>query len=492
MNKLPVLPSLLVILGWCVACGSNQSSTSTPTPTPIPSNGYLFGERLGADVYMQPGPPTYTFPAWSGTVPNIQIDEVMQFSSTVNPEGADIYQGTTQVVYDQVTGPVAGKQVIVYSYTNDYYIQPLTSTTINISSNSTWIAPASAGQIAALLVSQSYSPPNTTTTLPSVDGINVFALVMATVNPSQFAFSEYAIPTANSSPFDIVTGPDSALWFTENNTDKIGRVTTSGMISDYAVPTAAAAPSGIATGPDGALWFTEANANQIGRVTTSGQFTEYSIPTAGAGPSDITPGSDGALWFTEYQANQIGRITTSGMVTEYPVPTSGSGPSGIVAGPDGALWFTESYGYKIAKITISGQLTEYPIPNSLGFVPAPSEIIVGADGALWFEGAPAGLGRITTAGDMTLWNISWNNIAVGPDQKMWFAGYTGSFGVVGQFNETQQLSSFNIPAPAASGEPGEIITGPDGALWFLDSANYIVRFGPTNSTSQAQLSPGKN
>jgi streptogramin lyase len=111
-------------------------------------------------------------------------------------------------------------------------------------------------------------------------------------------------------------------------------------------------------------------------------------------------------------------------------------------------------------------------------MPSPDEIIVGADGALWFTASPACLGKITTTGVMTLWNISWNNIAVGPDKMMWYAGYTGSYGVVGQFQDTQQLSTFNVPAPAAPGEPGQVITGPDGALWFVDSSNYIVRLPP--------------
>ena len=73
---------------------------------------------------MQPAPPSYTFSSWSGSAPNIRIDQVTQFSSTVNPQGGNIYQPTTQVVYGQVTGPTAGKQVVVYSYTNEYYISP--------------------------------------------------------------------------------------------------------------------------------------------------------------------------------------------------------------------------------------------------------------------------------------------------------------------------------------------------------------------------------
>ena len=41
-------------------------------------------------------------------------------------------------------------------------------------------------------------------------------------------FSEFPVPTANSSPNDIAAGPDGALWFTEAQANKIGRVTISG------------------------------------------------------------------------------------------------------------------------------------------------------------------------------------------------------------------------------------------------------------------------
>jgi virginiamycin B lyase len=473
--KLLAILVVAICLAGCGGGGNGSSMTGGQT-----NNSYVFGERLGAAVSMQPAPPSYSFPAWSGTAPGIRIDQVTQFSSTVNAAGTDIYQGTTQVVFGQVTGPTAGKVVILYANTTTNFIQPLTSTTININGESEWIAPANAGQVTALLVAQGYNAPATTSTLPAVDGVNVFAVANASgnIDVSQFAFTEYPIPTANGGPASIVTGADGALWFTENNADQIGRVTTSGAVSEYRVPTTSAAPNGIAAGADGALWFAESHANQIGRVTTSGTVAEYPVPTAGSAPEDIAAGSDGALWFTESIGNKVARISTSGAVTEYPVPTPGSEPWSIVAGPDGALWFTESAGEKIGRVTTSGQLTEYPIPDTLGFIPNPYEIIVGADGALWFAGGPAGLGRITTAGDMTLWNIAWNNIAVGPDQMMWYAGYTGSVGVIGQFDQTEELSSFDVPAPAAPGQPSAVITGPDGALWVTDSSGYIVRFGP--------------
>src|ERR1700730_6073061 len=68
----------------------------------------------------------------------------------------------------------------------------------------------------------------------------------------------------------------------------------------------------IAAGPDGALWFTETFASRIGRITTSGVVSEFPLPTSGSGPADIAAGPDGALWFTEEGVHKIGRITTSG------------------------------------------------------------------------------------------------------------------------------------------------------------------------------------
>src|SRR5438094_3952481 len=75
---------------------------------------------------------------------------------------------------------------------------------------------------------------------------------------------EYPLPTPDSSPQGIVTGPDGALWFTENLCNNIGRITAGGAVTEYPIPTPDSHPVGITTGPDGNLWFTESS--QIGRV----------------------------------------------------------------------------------------------------------------------------------------------------------------------------------------------------------------------------------
>ena len=84
--------------------------------------------------------------------------------------------------------------------------------------------------------------------------------------------------------------------------------------------------------------------NKIGGITTAGMIAEYPVPTVDCSPLHITSWSDGALWFTDFADIRIGRITKSGAFTEYALPTDFGGPSGISSGSDGGAWFTASEG----------------------------------------------------------------------------------------------------------------------------------------------------
>jgi virginiamycin B lyase len=267
----------------------------------------------------------------------------------------------------------------------------------------------------------------------------------------------------------IASGPDGALWFTENGAGKIGRIAVNGTVTaEYPIPTASSGPYGIAAGPDGALWFTENGSNKIGRITTGGAFTEYPIPAAASGPLYIAAGPDGALWFTENGGNKIGRITTSGIVSEYPIPTASSAPRGIAAGGDGALWFVESAGDNIGRITTAGAVTaEYPIPTKGSY---PEAIVAGPDGALWFtENFGNKIGRITTAGNTSEFGALYpSGIAAGPDGAMWFTTNYMHTCQVGRITTGGNSSYYWV---AAANKGGGITAGPDGAIWFTDQAN---------------------
>jgi hypothetical protein len=137
------------------------------------------------------------------------------------------------------------------------------------------------------------------------------------------------------------------LWFTEGDGNKIGRITTTGAIMEFQIPTANSGPIAITTGPDGALWFTESGTNKIGRITTAGVITaEYPVPTVNSHPGGITTGPDGALWFTEYGTNKIGRLS---------VPALKVSPATNIAasGTQGEAFFPTSFSYQLSATSDS-------------------------------------------------------------------------------------------------------------------------------------------
>ena len=248
--------------------------------------------------------------------------------------------------------------------------------------------------------------------------------------------TEYTDPNSTiSSPYDITKGPDNALWFTNWGNGSIGRIDpTSHVITNYPDSTVSE-PYGITAGSDGALWFTNVGNNSIGRIDpTSHVITNYtdSINNTIASPYEIAAGSDGALWFANYSGDSIGRITTAGAVTAYTVPDSAY-PYAITAGPDGALWFTNFYDNSIGRVTTDGAFTKYPVPYDNYYGYGGYDITSGPDGALWFTTYYGGsgydtVGRISTTGAVTVYDTPNNynyalGIAAGPDGALWFSDY---------------------------------------------------------------------
>jgi virginiamycin B lyase len=306
---------------------------------------------------------------------------------------------------------------------------------------------------------------------------------------SAAAIDEFPVPNGGN-PGGITTGPDGALWFTQEGSSEIGRITTTGVVTNEfpiptSPPTVVPALDQIVTGPDGRLWFTMPRDHAIGAITTGGAFTQYQLASTvqpegltlgpdgnlwftdffnqvgritpdgvanlyvatGIGPSDITTGPDGALWFTEAGGNSIGRVTTGGApLPGIPVPTPASEPTGITYVPGSGLWFTESNANQIGHIPLSGGIVEYP-----GTAPGPSSIAPGRDGALWFtESEGNTIGRITTSGAVT--------------------------------------NHFPLATPGS--QPSDMTTGPDGALWFTEYlGNKIGRVDTTPPPPPPPVTP---
>src|SRR5580658_1344218 len=171
------------------------------------------------------------------------------------------------------------------------------------------------------------------------------------------SITEYPTPeSVPSQAANIIAGTDGSLWFTEEATNKIGRLSPSGSLVEYAI---SGSPSGITVGPDGAVWFTESGSETgaiVGRITFTGVLTEFKNLLQGSflflgGP--IAAGSDGALWLSIGECLDLGppgpcvsslyRMTTDGTLCQIlsfgsAVLSSGPTAAGIVSGPDGALW----------------------------------------------------------------------------------------------------------------------------------------------------------
>jgi streptogramin lyase len=312
---------------------------------------------------------------------------------------------------------------------------------------------------------------------------------------------EYALP-AGARPTSVTFGTDGNIWFTENANNKIGEVTTHGVITEYALPAGSApfdiikspagdhmsftestanrigaiatrtitphlasgnCPTGLTVGPDANLWSTNPCYSTVEKMTTSGTKTSYTLPTTC--PEGITVGPDGNMWMAEKCADKVGKITTAGTFSDYLLP-GGSKPVGIASGPDGNLWLTESATNKIVKVTTAGAYTQYALPAGS----EPMGITSGPDGNLWFtEQASSKVGKITTGGTITEYALPAGSkpfgIAIGPDGNLWVA-YLGT-NKVGKVTTAGVITEYAIGTGTTA---RSIVTGPDGNLWFTESS----------------------
>jgi len=205
----------------------------------------------------------------------------------------------------------------------------------------------------------------------------------------------------------ITVGPDGNAWFPYTRVasdgspidggmnNYVGRVTRQGVFASFPIPTkdafrrfvfAAIGHSFITTGPDGALWFTENSANKIGRISTAGDVTEFALPQGNSSPSGITSGPDGNLWVAVTLTGRIAKVTPTGEMTLFPLATN-SGPYAIITGPDGNLWFTGAS--RIARITTAGVVTVVDLPGKF-----PLHLIAAPDGNLWYTLSNQTIGRL--------------------------------------------------------------------------------------------------
>ena len=254
-------------------------------------------------------------------------------------------------------------------------------------------------------------------------------------------------------------------------------------------------PQWIAAGSDGNLWYTDSTSS-LGQVTPSGVVTYFSSVFQGSGSAtQLTTGSDGDLYVNVFVGGGNGLLSdianvkpggSGGTTFRWEVPVNGTSINDLAPGPDGNVWFagqpSAGPGGTIGFVTPAGKVKLFHLPLADG---APFAITSGSDGALWFSLGSEQLGRISTAGAVTLFTVpspmtslssASNTLALGPDGNVWFLGGDSSgHGIVGRISPTGAVSEY------ATGQPSDraagITAGADGNLWFNQPNLDLCGFG---------------
>lgn len=216
----------------------------------------------------------------------------------------------------------------------------------------------------------------------------------------------------------------------------VGKITISGShesITEFALPEPDL-PASIVGGPDGNMWFFDDNTHAIGKITPAGAITEYPLPhrgkLAGIAQEEIILGTDHNLWFIGPQAGMVGRITPSGEITTYN-DKANSYPRDLLAAPDGSIWFRDDAQQALGHIPLGGRLVFYPLHAPMAIN---SSLTIGPDGNLWVT-LYNQIGRVIATGAITLYDVpsldaSLWGIVTGSDHHLWFVEYYP--GIIGE------------------------------------------------------------
>jgi virginiamycin B lyase len=354
------------------------------------------------------------------------------------------------------------------------------------------------------------------------------------------SFNEYNIPTPSTDPVSIVAGPDGALWFTEYSVGKIGRITTSGSIVEMQLSGTYPRPYDIAVGSDKNLWFTESESYGIvGRVElhdVKGSAPVYAEIALSLGKSHAQLGVSEKLplsitvynlnhhVMTGHYPNVIHLATSdskqaalsqttvtsstskasvlfSGDYTDATISANANGgatidpatilPStprekklpapgyGLTQGPNDSLWICLANG-SIATYSMQGAVRVYHATTS--FKEGCS--IVEADGNVWFtDDSNNRIGKITPLGQVTFFALGANgspsSMTLGSDGALWFTEYFP--GKIGRLTTGGALSTY-----VAGQAPLDIVSGPDGNLWYSAGAGTIYKMTTSGKRSRVR------
>jgi streptogramin lyase len=227
-----------------------------------------------------------------------------------------------------------------------------------------------------------------------------------------------------------------------------------------------------------------------------------SIPTI-VSADGLAAGPEGEMWVGAGEATV--RVTTSEPRVLTLLNTS-IAPSGeIVAGSDGNMWYAKGLlGNEIVRITPAGEITEF---NS-GAPHAPHWMTLGPDGNVWYTAGvktkkvgevyeSSAIGTITPTGQVTEFTAglttqpTLGQITTGPDGNLWFVN-DGSPYTIGRITPGGEIKEFAIekkpwlkPSGITAGVDGNVYFGASGENESEETESVIMQITPAGATTIA-------
>ena len=318
--------------------------------------------------------------------------------------------------------------------------------------------------------------------------------VLCTFLPVENGLSRCA-PTGRAPySFRVSAGLDGSLWYLGGGGDVAGALSVAGagMLVVRGVRVPGSVPP-VARGSDGSMWFTEPESDRVGRIASDGTVTEFRVLPQDPGtgtlplrPSGITGGPGGAMWFTE-ERGAVGLVTADGRITQFTIPDGNLTTDPIGVDADGAFWVL--HGDAVGRMSPSGGYREWPLPGGA----EPVSLAMAPDGGVWVARGPADLVRVSSTGTMTVLpaprtGVEISGLTPGRDGAMWF----NEFDQRGPDQGTWWIARVGVdgrtteyPMPAVQGRPIGLAVAADGALW-VSSTSWIGRYVPPTATGSGR------
>ena len=308
-------------------------------------------------------------------------------------------------------------------------------------------------------------------------------------------------------PHGIYINSAGDIYIADQNSHKIRKITSAGVVSTFAGSGVAGStngtgtsasfnrPRGICADASGNLYIADSFNHKIRKITSAGAVTNFagsgiagSTDATGAaasfnGPRGICADASGNIYVTDEGNHKIRKITPAGVVTTF----AGTGISGAVDGPvatasfnvpqgicidgSGNFYVADRNNNSIRKISSTGVVSTLAGSGTAGFVDGtgvaasfnkPVSVYANSTGDIFVSDQNShAIRKITPTGVVTT--------------------IAGS-GVVGSTNGTGTAASFNFPAGLCLNSSGDIFVADLGNHKIRKIVVCVAPLAPTNTT----------